>query len=549
MRPTAFSAAGRADVVERVAARSYDLLVIGGGITGAGVALDAAARGLKVALVERDDLASGTSSKSSKLVHGGIRYLQQGDLAVVRESVAERERLQKLAPHLVQRQPFAVPDRDRKEAALFGAALTMYGGLGGFRSVTKSKRLSAEELQARLPGLRYPVEYGGWEYSDCRTDDARLTLTVAKTAARLGADILTHAEVVELQTVDGAVTGATVRDRIGSADISVSARVTLSATGVWADGVRDLAGPNPLHLMPSKGVHLVFSADDIVVNSAAIITSGARDGRRLFVIPWGQQVVVGTTDDVYEGSIESPSVEQHDAEYVCHAVNRAFELNLGPQDAVGAWAGLRPLPRGGAKPGSRTDTLSRRHALMTGPKGLITLTGGKLTTYRRMAADGVDAVMHELGGKAAPSPTAGIHLGMRGGFGAGVQRVHGVCRALGVDPDLAHGLVERHGDDTIDLLQMAADHGETDVVIDGLPYIRAELRWAIDQEMALTVDDVLRRRVRVALRHAAAGGPLAKDVGALLAERLGWDQAQARASVQDYRRKVTEERGVVPIRS
>ena len=546
MTPQPFSAARRDNVLDRLGSRAYDVLVIGGGISGAGVALDAVARGLSVALVERDDLASGTSSKSSKLVHGGLRYLEQGELGIVRESIVERELLQRLAPHLVQRQPFAVPDRGRREGVMLGAGLTIYGGLGGFRSVTKSKRLSPADLADRAPGLVRHTEHGGWEYSDCRTDDARLTMTVARIAARMGADIVTAAEVVELHTVGGAVTGATVTDRLGGRSVEVRAKVTVSATGIWADKVRNLAGPNPLHLLASKGVHLVFSAEQVRVKSAVVVPSGAHDRRRIFIIPWGGQVVVGTTDDVYEGSIDAPSVDRRDAEYCCAAVNDAFGLELTPADAVGAWAGLRPLPRADAEPGGRSDTLSRRHALLEGPPGLLTLTGGKLTTYRKMAADAVDAVMALLGGKVA-CPTGGISLGLRGSFSAAVRRAEGVCAALSLDPAVAAGVVERHGDDAVRLLERAARDDEADVLIPGLPYLRAELRWAVEEELALSVDDVLRRRVRVALRHAAAGGAIAKDVGAILAGALGWDARTTNASVQEYRRRTTEERGVVPV--
>ena len=546
MTSTPFSAAARPDVLDRLEQRTYDLLIIGGGISGAGAALDAAARGLSVALVERDDLASGTSSKSSKLVHGGIRYLQHGDVSIVRESIVERELLQRLAPHLVQRQPFAVPDGSRRDGVVMGTALTLYGGLGGFRSVTKSKRLSPEALAYRVPGLAPHLGQGGWEYSDCRTDDARLTMTIARAAARMGADIATHADVTELRRTSGRVTGATVRDLMGGREIGVSARVTLSATGVWADRVRDLAGPSPLHLLPSKGVHLVFQADRVRLRSAAVIPSGANDGRRIFLIPWGPQVVVGTTDDLYDGPLESPSVEHDDAEYCCAAVNAAFGLNLRPADAVGAWAGLRPLPRGDAKPGGRSDTLSRRHALLLDVPGLITLTGGKLTTYRKMAQEAVDAVVRDLGGTAA-STTAGIPLGLRGSFAAAVARAESVCRALAIDPALAAPVVERHGDEAVRLLQRAADDGEAQWLLPGLPYLRAELRWAINEELALSVDDVLRRRVRVALRHAAAGGEVVREVGALLGETLGWDDATVKASVQEYRRRVSQERGVVPV--
>jgi glycerol-3-phosphate dehydrogenase len=549
MEPPVFSAAARGGVLDRLASRTYDLLVIGGGITGAGVALDAVARGLSVALVEREDLASGTSSKSSKLIHGGLRYLQHGDIAIVRESVAERDLLLRLAPHLVQRQTFVMPHRNGRERALTGVALTMYAGLSGFGKASRFHRLSPAQLSQRAPGMVRYVENGAWEYGDCRTDDARLTMTVARTAAGLGADVVTHAEVAELRrSAGGRVVGAGVRDRLTGAELDVTAKVTLSATGVWADRVRDLAGPSPLHLLPSKGVHLVFPAADVQVSVALIIPSGARDGRRVFVIPWEDQVIVGTTDMVYEGPLESPSVEAADAEYCCTAVNKAFGTALTPDDAVGAWAGLRPLPRADAKPGGRSDTLSRRHALLSGPPGLITVTGGKLTTYRHMAADAVDLVVAELGGSARCS-TAGIPLGLRGDFAAAVDRAVAVCRAAGVDPDLAQPLVMRHGDEAVPLIESAAADGSggADRLVPHLPYIRAELAWAVDHELALSVDDVLRRRLLVGLRDAAAGGALAQEVGALLARRLGWDDATRDASVDEYRRRVAQERGVVPL--
>jgi glycerol-3-phosphate dehydrogenase len=541
-----FSAAGRDAVLDRVAGDTVDMLVIGGGITGAGVALDAASRGLSVLLVERDDLASGTSSKSSKLVHGGLRYLEQGDLGVVRESVVERDLLLRLAPHLVQPQPFAIPDRSRKAGAMIGAGLTIYGGMGHFRSVSQTKRLSPLQLAERAPGLAH-VDRGGWEYNDCRTDDARLTMVVARTAARLGADVLTRAEVVELRAVGSQVVGATVRDRLGGRSFPVTARVTVSATGVWADGVRELAGPSTLHLQPSKGVHLVFRAEQVAVRSAVVVPSRAHDGRRIFVIPWGRQVVVGTTDEMYEGPLDAPTVELSDAEYCCTAVNDAFGLDLKPSDAVGAWAGLRPLPRAGAQPGGRSDTLSRRHAVLTGPAGLVTVTGGKLTTYRKMAADAVDAALTELG-TSAPCRTTSIPLGLRGEPAAAVGRAESVCVALGVDRSVARGLVERHGDEAVRIIEMAAEHGEADPIGPDLPYLRAELRWAVDEELALSVDDILRRRLRVALRDPAAGGDATEPAAALLQPAMGWTAAQTADSVREYRELVARERGVVPLR-
>ena len=545
---TVFSAAARGNVLDRLASRRYDLLVVGGGVTGAGVALDAAARGLDVALVERGDLASGTSSKSSKLIHGGLRYLEQRDFAIVRESVVERDLLRRLAPHLVRPQPFVVPGgSNRRDDALLGVALGIYSGLANFRRTSRPERLSPAQVLDSAPGLVDGIDGGGWRYLDCRTDDARLTMTVARTAARFGADIVTRAEVVGLRNAGGRVTGATVRDRLGGRDIGVDATVTLSATGVWADKVRDLAGPSPLHLAPSKGVHLVFPANLVRVRDALIVSSGARDHRRVFVIPWGEQVVVGTTDDLYDGPLDAPSVDRDDADYCCAAVNAAFGLALTAEDAVGAWAGLRPLPRGSGEPGGRSDVLSRRHALITGPPGLITLTGGKLTTYRTMAAAGVDAVVRELGGSAR-CPTAGIQLGLRGDFPHAVSRAVTVAQDVGVDPELVPGVVERHGSDAVALLERAAEAGEDDRLRPDLPYLRAELRWAVEHELALSVDDVLRRRLRVALRDAAAGGDLAEEVAALLAPIHGWDEAAAAASVREYRAVVAQERGAVPLR-
>ena len=547
-----FSAATRADALDRLGRRRYDVLVVGGGITGAGIALDAAARGLAVALVEREDLAAGTSSRSSSLVHGGLRYLAQAMLGLTRENAVERDLLRRLAPHLVRPLPFVVPDTGgRSNTALTGVGLWIYDGLASFRNVARHHRLSPAEVVDRVPGLVSGLGKAGYEYHDCRTDDARLVLQVARTAQRFGADVVPRAEVIELRDSGQAVAGATVRDRVSGRELAVDARCTVSATGVWADRVRSLAGEGARPMLsPSKGVHLVFPAVDVRVGSAALVPSDAGDARMVFVLPWGHQVVVGTTDHGYEGDLDRPFVDTADSAYLCHAVNAAFGTRLSPADAVAAWAGLRPLLASEAHLPMDSETLSRRHAAIADRDGLLTITGGKLTTYRAMAADAVDRVLASLGGspRRAPSATERIPLGLRGGLATTVARTAGVCETLELDPALAAPLVERHGDDAVAVAELAAaTPGGADPLVAGLPYLRAEVRWAVEQELAMSVEDVLDRRMRVSLRDRAAGGSAIEEVAAVVGAALGWGPAERRASIEAYRLRVSAERGVVPV--
>lgn len=527
--------------------------MVGGGITGAGIALDAAARGLLVGLVERGDLAAGTSSRSSSLVHGGLRYLAQAMFSLTRESAVERDLLRRLAPHLVRPLPFVVPDVGRwRNTALTGVGMWIYDGLASFRNVERHHRLRPAEVADRIPGLVHGPGHGGYQYHDCRTDDARLVLQVARTAHRFGADIATRAEVVELHQSGGRVTGATVRDRAGGREVAVRARQTVSATGVWADNLRSLAAdPGAPTLVPSKGVHLVFPAADVRVTAAALIPSMAGDGRMVFVLPWDESVVVGTTDEAYEGTLDAPSVSAADAGYLSTAVNEAFGTDLGAGDAVGAWAGLRPLLASEAHLPMDSETLSRRHVLVEGPSGLVTITGGKLTTYRAMAAGVVDHVAVALGGSAARTRghTVRITLGLRGRVDQARARTAGVLQALGLDPGLAGSLVERHGDEAVGVAELAAATPDGSApLVPGLSYLRAEARWAVDQEMAPSVDDVLDQRTRVSIRDPAAGGQAADDVAAVLSDALGWAPGEAAADVAAYRERIADERGVVPLR-
>ena len=541
--PAGSAAPDREAALATAAATDLDVLVVGGGITGVGVALDAAARGYRVALVERDDLSSGTSSKSSKLVHGGVRYLANADVAMVAEGVRERDRLRRLAPHLVRPLGFVVPLPDLATRAQLKAGLALYDAIAMGRNRTH-RYLRPGEVLRDVPGLVTGFEQGGYRYDDCQTDDSRLTLQVAQVARRLGALVVNHAEVLGLHTTGERVVGAEVRDRLTGETHTLRARWTVSASGVWAATLRGLAPtPGGPELTPSKGVHLTFDGHHLPVNRAVVVPSGLGDGRMLFVVPWGGQAYVGTTDDVYDGDRDRPDLDDADAAYLCGAVNRAFGTDLTPADAIGAWAGLRPLASGA---GGATKDLSRRHVVLHDPPGLLTVTGGKLTTYRQMAEDTVD-VLAAADGRAGVSPTARIPLGASGRAEDGVVRVRELAARHGLDARAAGGLYHRHGDLAPTVLRFCLEHDGADPLVPGLPWLAGEVRWAVRHELARTVDDVLQRRMRVSLRHAGAGGAAVERVADVVAEELGLDTAERAAQVDAYLDAVAHERGPVPL--
>ncbi|MTV26919.1 glycerol-3-phosphate dehydrogenase/oxidase [Nitriliruptoraceae bacterium ZYF776] len=524
-----------------------DVLVIGGGITGVGVALDAATRGASVLLVDRGDLAQGTSSRSSKLVHGGARYLASGDLAMVAEGVRERDRLRRMAPHLVLPLPFVLPARSRADLAQLRVGMGLYDVLAAGRGVATHDVRSPAELRSDAPGLRVGTEHGGVRYWDARTDDSRLTLEVARAAVLRGAVVAPHVEVVELRRRGDRIAGARLRDVIGGGEHEVAARWTVSASGVWAGAVRDLdRSAHDLEVVPARGVHLTFPRHELPVRTAVVVPSAADDGRRLFVVPWGEQVYVGTTDDLHEGGLDEASLTAADADYLLAAVRAAFGTDLQLTDAVGAWAGLRPLLRG-ARAGAPTADLSRRHATVAGPPGLLTITGGKLTTFRAMAADVVDR-MARADGWRARSTTTRLRLGSSGSVAAGREKLAAAARRLGIDPQLAPGLHHRHGDRALDVLRTCVRDGEADLLVEGLPYLRGEVRWAARQELVGRLDDVLQRRLRVALRHREAGGSAAIAWSAdVLGQELGWDGPRRDAEVARYLDAVRAERGALAL--
>ncbi|HEY5171513.1 MAG TPA: glycerol-3-phosphate dehydrogenase/oxidase, partial [Acidimicrobiia bacterium] len=396
----------RAEGIQRLADEAFDVLVVGGGITGTGVALDAATRGLRTALVDKGDLASGTSSKSSKLVHGGIRYLQQKEIGLVYEALAERQILRKTAPHLVRVLPFLLPvfTRDgllpRRLARLLGTTMWMYDLTGGLRIGKLHKRVSKEEALRYMPTLPADNIAASYIYYDAQADDARLTLTVAKTAAAFGAAVVNYATLVGLsKDPAGKISGARVR--VDGDEIEIRARTIVNATGVWSDDIRALDDvAHTTTIRPAKGIHITVPWS-LVRNEIAVVIPVAKDRRSVFVVPWGGEggphrfTYIGTTDTDYDGPIDDPQITADDVEYLLRAINAASTTKITEADILGTWAGLRPLVA--AARSERTADLSRRHAVHTSPSGVVTVNGGKLTTYRRMAADAVDEVAEMLG--------------------------------------------------------------------------------------------------------------------------------------------------------
>jgi len=526
----------RADALRRLADETFDVVVVGGGITGAGCALDAASRGLRTALVERDDFASGTSSKSSKLVHGGLRYLQQHDVALVYEGLAERQRALRNAPHLVRVLPFLLPVLsrdglvDRRVARALGAALWMYDLTGGLRIHKAHRRVDKDRALALMPTLRPETLASAYLYFDAHADDARLTLCLARTAAAHGAVVANRVQVTGLEKgPDDQVRAVTVR--AGGDEFAVRTRVVVNATGVWADALRAVdEGSHPESIRPAKGVHVTVPWAK-VRNQIAAIVPVPKDRRSVFVVPWGDFTYVGTTDTDYDGPLDDPQCTPDDIEYLLRALNRAIVTPVGVEDISGTWAGLRPLLRTASN--DRTADLSRRHGVRVSTSGMITVTGGKLTTYRRMAADTVDQAARLLRTR-AKCRTQRLRL-----LGAEGFDVPDPSR----EPSVHEHLGGRYGTEAEAVLALLReDPRRRDPLVPGLPYLGAEAIYAVRHEMATTLDDVLARRTRARLLARDASRAAAGDVARLVAPELGWDDARVAREIDEYRAACDRER-------
>jgi len=523
----------------------FDLCIIGGGINGAAVARDAALRGLTVALLESRDFASGTSSRSSKLVHGGVRYLQQGDVALVLESCRERDLLRtRVAPHLVRGQRFVFPiyEDDSVPVWQLRVGLTVYDLLAGFRNVEPHRHLTVAKVREHEPALAVEGLCGGALYFDCWTDDARLTLETALAARSLGAAVLNHAEVTALEKdTGGRLAAAHVRDMISGATALVRARVFVNVTGPWLDHVRRLDDPGaPPRLRLTKGVHAIFDRSRIG-NNDAIVIRGA-DGRVMFAIPWQSQTLIGTTDTFYSGDPAEVRADGDDVDYLLAAVHRAFpKADVTARDIIATYAGLRPLV---APEDERSASdVSREDQIFESPAGLISLGGGKLTTHRHVAEVLVDRVAEGLGRKTGRCRTAEVPLPGAVGVepGGAIEEVpesreeHIRTRYGALGPEVA-ALVredERLGAQAV-----------TD-----LPDLLAEVVHAVDFEMAANLDDVLSRRTHVGLRSRERSGVVLRVAGELLGARLGWDAGRIEAEIERYRAQLRLEADGVTSRS
>lgn len=517
--------------LRRLADEEWDILVIGGGIVGSGVLLDAVSRGLRAALIEQDDLAVGTSSRSSRLIHGGLRYLEDLRITLVREALAERSRLMRLAPHLVRLERFLFPvyGWPLVSRAYMGAGLTLYDLLGAARDGGRARHLDADAVAELVPPIRRERLRGGVTYSDGVEDDARFSIAVARTALDRGAVAVTRTRATSLLMLDdGRVGGVTATDLLSDTHLDVRAQHVIDATGVWLGDPDARLGGTTIKLAPSRGSHLLFERDRLPLGSGMTLRI---PGRVLFLIPYPGAWIVGTTDEADEGAPDRPVPTGHEVEHILENVNRVLDVDLTPADAVGAYAGLRPLV---GVPGGDTARVSREHTIHREDSGLVRVSGGKYTTYRLMARDAVDVALED-GGDAPPSQTAELAL-----VGAAPRDeldalVHELSSApYGLDDVQARSLVDRHGTQARDVVRLGQARDLLRPLADDTPELEAEVAWAVEHELALSLDDMLSRRMRLSMARRDRGASLAPRVAAIMGELLDWDDARQAAEVDDF---------------
>ena len=532
----------RDDAWDHLSTSTFDVLVVGGGITGAGVALDAATRGLRVALVEARDLASGTSSRSSKLFHGGLRYLEMLDFSLVREALHERNlMLTTLAPHLVTPVPFLYPLRHRVwERPYVGAGLALYDLLAGRSPMPRHRHLSRRSALRSSPALRPDALTGAVRYFDAATDDARHTMTVARTAVANGAVVRTSTEVRRLLLEGGRVVGAELRDVEDDRTCEVRARVVIGCTGVWSVDLHRMAGvPSPFTVRASKGVHLLVPRSRIDSNTGLILRT---EKSVLFVIPWGAHWVLGTTDTPWDLALDHPAASRADIDYILGRVNAVLRTPLTDDDIVGVYVGLRPLLAPSQSPTAATTKISREHQVACAAPGLVSVAGGKYTTYRVMAKDTVDVVAAELGGGIPGCVTAAVPLLGAAGYAAATNRAASIARRTGVRLDVVHRMLGRYGDLVEEVLEPVLDRPELAEAVPGAPaHVMAEMLYAVTHEGALHLDDLLARRTRISVDTAHRGVLSARPVAELVATVLGWSPEHVEAEVAAYEHRVAQE--------
>ena len=529
----------RAVAWERLGSEQFDVVVIGGGVVGAGAALDAATRGLKVAMVEARDFASGTSSRSSKMFHGGLRYLEQLEFGLVREALHERElSLTTLAPHLIKPLPFLFPlTRRWWERPYVAAGILLYDQLGGAKSVPAQKHLTKAGALRLAPGLKRSSLIGGIRYYDTVVDDARHTMTVARTAAHYGTVVRSSTQVVALLREGDRVVGVRVRDSENGEVTEVRGHVVVNATGVWTDEIQALSKQRGrFRVRASKGVHIVVPRDRIVSEVAIILRT---ERSVLFVIPWGTHWIIGTTDTEWNLDLAHPAATKVDIDYLLDHVNTVLATPLTDDDIDGVYAGLRPLLAG-----ERDDTskLSREHAVAVPAPGLVAIAGGKYTTYRVMGEDAIDAASEFVPARVAPSITEKVPLLGADGYFALVNQAERVGAYYGLHPYRVRHLLDRYGSLIGEVLAMAEDKPELlNPITDAPVYLKVEAVYAVAAEGALHLEDIMARRMRISIEYPHRGVDCAREVAEVVAPVLGWDAEDIQREVDTYIARVDAE--------
>lgn len=526
---------------EQLADTAFDLVVIGGGITGAATARDAALRGMSVVLVEKDDFASGTSSRSSKLIHGGLRYLETYQFRLVTESVREREKMLTLAPHLTELRPFLylLYHGYPESRALLNLGLTFYDVVSGSWSKRRHSMLSAEKVLSREPHLRAEGLVGAGLYYDVLTDDARLTLDTVKGAVEAGAEAINHAAVTGLIMEEGKCRGVTVTDAETGLAFPIRARQVVSATGPWTDKTRELEDTTPTHrLRPTKGVHIVVKKSDFPLNTAVFLRSPT-DNRVVWPTPSLEDdvVYIGTTDTDYTGDLDNVQPDERDIRYLLDVANHTIpEAHLTESHVVGSWAGLRPLIA--PPPGVSTGNTSREHAITTGPTGLIAISGGKLTSNRIMAQHLVDAAVRAMGrpitsSAAATTPISG---------GSAISAARRAAEVASVPVDLADQWVRRYGSNASAIIQLWQSSPANRDVVGARQLTRAEIIYSVNEEMTTTLADLMTRRTSTFFWDAEGGLNEIEPVAVEMARLLGWSDQRRESEIESYRKLVLAHR-------
>ena len=524
----------RAAALTSLATEEFDILIIGGGVNGVGAALDAVTRGLKVALVEAHDFAAGTSSRSSKLIHGGLRYLEQYDFKLVREALRERELMVSTqCPHLVKPVSFLYPLTEKvKERTYVGAGLALYDALRGMkRALPSHKHLTGKTIAAISPSLRQDIITGAIRYFDAQVDDARHTMMIARTAARHGAVMATGVRVEDLIRSGKRVTGVVAVDMMTSKKINISAKATIMCAGVWSDELHAKFDLTPGYTVAmSKGVHIVLPGDAIKSKDGIILKTPVSV---LFLIPWGDKWIVGTTDTPYEGDRTNPHATQEDVQYILDQANRVLEPQLKAEDILGVFAGLRPLVAN--KTGSATTKLSREHTVDRPAPGFVSIAGGKYTTYLVMAKDAVDLAVLDLRRLVNESVTDKLPLIGADGYFALVQQTSKISEKYSISEATVTHLLNRYGSLIEEILEIIdQDSSMSQRLIPELPYIKAEILHAVTHEGALSVEDVLLRRTRISFEAFDGGVDVAADVAKIIGAELGWGAKERSASVSSF---------------